>query len=56
MGSQYYDDSERGDNVVVPENGDIKDYNEKDNTAPAYIDPFGDEGNAEVKYKSMKWW
>jgi hypothetical protein len=25
-----------------------------DNTP--YIDPFGDEQNAEVKYKTLKWW
>lgn len=23
---------------------------------PRYADPFGDEGNAEVQYKTMEWW
>lgn len=25
-------------------------------TAPRYVDAFGDESNAEVKYKTMEWW
>ncbi|KAJ5109989.1 hypothetical protein N7532_002634 [Penicillium argentinense] len=27
-----------------------------DGTAPRYQDAFGDESNAEVKYKTMEWW
>jgi hypothetical protein len=23
---------------------------------PRYVDAFGDESNAEVKYKTMEWW
>lgn len=23
---------------------------------PSYVDPFGDEANVEVKYKTMAWW
>ncbi|OJJ08139.1 hypothetical protein ASPVEDRAFT_179311 [Aspergillus versicolor CBS 583.65] len=25
-------------------------------TAPRYVDAFGDESNAEIKYKTMEWW
>ncbi|KAJ5100562.1 hypothetical protein N7456_006614 [Penicillium angulare] len=33
-------------------------YDEKklDNDQPQYVDAFGDESNAEVKYKTMEWW
>jgi hypothetical protein len=27
-----------------------------DGTVPQYQDAFGDESNAEVKYKTMEWW
>jgi hypothetical protein len=29
---------------------------EDDYGAPRYQDAFGDESNAEVKYKTMEWW
>jgi hypothetical protein len=29
---------------------------EEDAVAPRYQDAFGDETNAEVKYKTMEWW
>lgn len=33
-------------------------YDEKklDDSTPRYVDAFGDESNAEVKYKTMEWW
>lgn len=33
-------------------------YDEKkvDDSMPQYVDAFGDESNAEVKYKTMEWW
>ncbi|KAJ6021187.1 hypothetical protein N7540_006691 [Penicillium herquei] len=33
-------------------------YDEKkvDDSTPQYVDAFGDETNAEVKYKTMEWW
>lgn len=33
-------------------------YDEKklDDLTPRYVDAFGDESNAEVKYKTMEWW
>jgi hypothetical protein len=34
-------------------------YDEKkvqDDSMPRYVDAFGDESNAEVKYKTMEWW
>ena len=33
-----------------PEVGETKD------AAPQRTDPFGDEENAEVKYRTMSWW
>lgn len=32
------------------------DYEKKPDPAPRYQDAFGDEENAEVKYKVLKWW
>lgn len=29
---------------------------EEDGVSPRYQDAFGDETNAEVKYKTMEWW
>lgn len=29
---------------------------EDEKVVPRYTDPFGDEENAEVKYKTMEWW
>lgn len=33
-----------------------KSIEEDHGVSPRYADPFGDEENAEVKYKTMEWW
>lgn len=37
---------------------DEKYYDPEDNLKPEPVpdDPFGNEGDAEVKYKTLKWW
>lgn len=33
-----------------------KSLDDKYDGSPQYVDAFGDESNAEVKYKTMEWW
>lgn len=33
-----------------------KSLEEEKANAPRFVDAFGDEENAEVKYKTMEWW
>ena len=33
-----------------------KSLEENQDFAPQYVDAFGNEENAEVKYKTMEWW
>lgn len=33
-----------------------KSLDDKHDGSPQYVDAFGDESNAEVKYKTMEWW
>jgi hypothetical protein len=33
-----------------------KSFDEKPDFTPQYVDAFGNEENAEVKYKTMEWW
>lgn len=33
-----------------------KSFKEDHDVSPRYADAFGDEENAEVKYKTMEWW
>jgi hypothetical protein len=44
-------DKQRDQEKAIDDGADLKPIN---NTP--YVDPFGDEQNAEVKYKTLKWW
>jgi hypothetical protein len=46
-----HSDKQRDQEKAIDDGADLKPIN---NTP--YIDPFGDEQNAEVKYKTLKWW